>query len=83
MEKVLSVIGFVMMCIGGAGVDGEHMLISGAIAIIGLLIIEKESKKIDVPADQSRTSKNNITTLFLCHFNIEERKIQWLMAKIR
>lgn len=49
-----STLGFVMMFIGSAGLDGDQMIISGAIAMIGMLILLKESKKIDVATDQSR-----------------------------
>ena len=51
-----AIIGFMMFIIGGAGLDGEQMAASAIIAGIGMLILLKESKKIDVPADQSRTS---------------------------
>lgn len=47
-------IGFVMMLIGSAGLDGEQMLASAIISLIGLFILWTESKKIDVPTDQSR-----------------------------
>ena len=56
VENALSVIGFVMMCIGSAGADGEQLIASMMIAAIGMLILVKEGKKIDVPTDQSRTS---------------------------
>lgn len=42
-------IGFLAMIIGSAGLDGEQTVISAVIAMIGLLIIVKESKKIDAP----------------------------------
>ena len=49
-----SKIGFVLFLIGGAGLDGEQMLASAIISLIGLFILCTESKKIDVPTDQSR-----------------------------
>lgn len=47
-------IGFLAMLIGGAGLDGPDSAICTVIMIVGLIICWKESKKIDVPADQSR-----------------------------
>lgn len=49
-----SKIGFVLFLIGGAGLEGEQMLTSAIMFLIGLFILWTESKKIDVPADQSR-----------------------------
>lgn len=47
-------IGFILFLIGGAGLDGEQFIASAIVAGIGMLILLKESKKIDVPTDQSR-----------------------------
>jgi hypothetical protein len=49
-----SKIGFVLFLIGCAGLDGEQMLASAIISLIGLFVLWTESKKIDVPAGQSR-----------------------------
>lgn len=40
-----SKIGFVLFLIGGAGIDGEQMLASAIISLIGLFILWTESKK--------------------------------------
>ena len=42
-----SKIGFVLFLIGGAGLDGDQMIASAIVAGIGMLILLKESKKID------------------------------------
>lgn len=49
-----SKIGFVLFLIGCAGVDGPQSFASAIISLIGLFVLWTESKKIDVPADQSR-----------------------------
>lgn len=49
-----SKIGFVLFLIGCAGVDGPQSFASAIMFLIGLFILWTESKKIDVPADQSR-----------------------------
>ena len=61
-----SKIGFVLFLIGGAGIDGEQMLASAIISLIGLFVLWTESKK------NRRTSRpkqkrllNNTTMLFL------------------
>ena len=40
-----SKIGFVLFLIGGAGIDGEQMLASAIISLIGLFVLWTESKK--------------------------------------
>lgn len=40
-------IGFILFLIGGAGLDGEQFIASAVVAGIGMLILLKESKKID------------------------------------
>ena len=60
-----SKIGFVLFLIGGDGLDGNQMLASAIIYFIGLFVLWTESKKIDVPADQSERLLNNT---LLCHF---------------
>ena len=47
-------IGFLALLIGGAGLDGPDSTICTVIMLVGLIICLIESKKIDVPADQSR-----------------------------
>ena len=49
-----SKIGFVLFLMGCAGVDGPQSFASAIMFLIGLFILWTESKKIDVPADQSR-----------------------------
>lgn len=49
-----SKIGFVLFLMGCAGVDGPQAFASVIMFFIGLFILWTESKKIDVPADQSR-----------------------------
>lgn len=45
-------IAFILFLIGGAGLDGEQMLASTIISLIGLFVLWTESKKIDVATDQ-------------------------------
>ena len=49
-----SKIGCVLFLMGCAGVDGPQAFASVIMFLIGLFILWTESKKIDVPADQSR-----------------------------
>lgn len=49
-----SKIGFVLFLMGCAGVDGPQAFASAIMFFIGLFVLWTESKKIDVPADQSR-----------------------------
>lgn len=64
-------IGFLMLLIGAAGVDGNNMLASGIIALIGLVLLAitsvKENSLVWI-TDQSKHTKlktNNTTMLFL------------------
>ena len=47
--------GFLMLLIGGAGLDGPESAACAVVAVIGLMICLKESKKIDAPRPK-RTS---------------------------
>lgn len=47
-------IGFLALIIGGAGLDGPDSTICAVIAVIGLIICLKESKKNRRSTDQSR-----------------------------
>ena len=49
-----SKIGFVLFLMGCAGVVGSEAFASAFMFFIGLFVLWTESKKIDVPADQSR-----------------------------
>lgn len=53
-------IGFLMMVIGAAGIDGNNMLMSGIIALAGLAIIgitaQKENSFVHI-TDQSKRTK--------------------------
>ena len=59
-------IGFVLFLIGGAGLDGDQMIASAIVAGIGMLILLKESKKIDATTAKQKRLLNNTTMLFLC-----------------
>lgn len=48
-----SKIAFILFLIGCAGVDG-NFTVSALMIMISLFFLWKESKKIDVPTDQSR-----------------------------
>lgn len=48
-------VGFIALLIGGAGLDGPDNAVCAVIAMIGLIICAKESKKIDAPRPK-RTS---------------------------
>lgn len=61
-----SKIGFVLFLIGGAGLEGEQMLTSAIMFLIGLFILWTESKKNRRTSRQANTSiKQHITMLFL------------------
>ena len=53
-------IGFLMMVIGAAGIDGNNMLMSGIIALAGLSIVgitaQKENSFVHI-TDQSKRTK--------------------------
>ena len=53
-------IGFLMMVIGAAGIDGNNMLMSGIIALAGLVIMgitaQKENSFVHI-IDQSKRTK--------------------------
>lgn len=50
---MLEKIGFVLFLVG-AGMDG-NLLVSAIFLLSGLLILWNESRKIDAPADQSKS----------------------------
>lgn len=61
-----SKIGFVLFLIGGTGLEGEQMLTSAIMFLIGLFILWTESKKNRRTSRQANTSiKQHITMLFL------------------
>lgn len=51
-----SKIGFVLLLIGCAGVDGPQAFASVIMFFIGLFILWTESKKIDAPPTKAKTS---------------------------